>query len=108
MSLELAEAAVIVSLRGGALAAEACSADAAEDARMRAIARCEFLCMRFVHDMETALRAADDIDGTTLVDAPSTRAVRAWAEGQLDDSTGECRELREEDDGGDDGIGVPA
>jgi hypothetical protein len=101
MSLELAEAAVIVSLRGSTLAAEACTADVAEDARRLALERCELLCVCYVHDMKTALLAAGDIDGTELVEASSRRDIRAWVALQLDDSTGEARELREDDEGGD-------
>jgi uncharacterized protein YbcI len=101
MSLELAEAAVIVSLRGNMLAAEACSADAAEEARRLAVERCELLCVRYVHDMKTALLAAGDIHGTELVEVPSRQDIRAWVNLQLDDSTDEARELREHADGGD-------
>ncbi len=108
MSLDLADAAVIVSLREGALAAEACSADDAEAKRRLAVERCELLSVHFVHDIAVALIAAENIAGTTFVEASSVHQIRAWAECQVDDAEREARELRAEEDGGDDGIGVLA
>lgn len=97
MHPNLAEAAVVVSFREGALAAEACPVDEAEALQRAAEERCEFLCLRYVRHMRLALRAADDLRGTGLPNAASAGEIVDWVGLQLDDAERDDWETRWED-----------